>query len=202
VLVAMLGTWDAGPGGAFELPGGAQWTDNIHNGGFVTPDTTGGIIPHPSPPATYVNMYNLTPDTPARYQADGSPGRDFNSQRFFAGWGIQPAALDGIPVFALGTTDLTPGSSLYYNDDDWLWEEYPGYGFDNTLLATFWVTKDTTLNPGQILFTGLGAMCSPEGGSAYSGFNLTVQIVPEPSTVALLGCGLFGLLANAWRKRK
>jgi len=27
-------------------------------------------------------------------------------------------------------------------------------------------------------------------------------VVPEPSTIALLASGLFGLLAYAWRKRK
>jgi hypothetical protein len=29
-----------------------------------------------------------------------------------------------------------------------------------------------------------------------------VKVIPEPSTLALLGCSLFGLLAYAWRKRK
>ncbi len=32
--------------------------------------------------------------------------------------------------------------------------------------------------------------------------NLTVSKVPEPSSLALLGCALAGLLAYAWRKRK
>jgi len=38
----------------------------------------------------------------------------------------------------------------------------------------------------------------------YNGIGDSVNVsrVPEPSTLALLGCGLFGLLAYAWRKRK
>lgn len=32
--------------------------------------------------------------------------------------------------------------------------------------------------------------------------NLVCRTIPEPSTLALLGCGLVGLLAYAWRKRK
>jgi len=40
-------------------------------------------------------------------------------------------------------------------------------------------------------FCGLGATATP-----------IVFASPEPGTFALLGCGLFGLLAYAWRKRK
>lgn len=41
-------------------------------------------------------------------------------------------------------------------------------------------------------------------GTTFTGDGniVTIVPVPEPSTIALLGCGLFGLLAYAWRKRK
>jgi hypothetical protein len=76
--------------------------------------------------------------------------------------------------------------------------------YPENLLGQFYVTKGTTaityggVNNGmdtKISYSGNGSVAAVEIGS----FSIRV---PEPTSVALLGCGLFGLLAYAWRKRK
>jgi hypothetical protein len=101
----------------------------------------------------------------------------------------------------------------YSNGGDATSEIYPGgsenaatndNGFPASLLGEFLVTKSTT----AVTFTGLGGVASNGFGYDYNGGTMEMTAfscpltVPEPSTIALLGCGLFGLLAYAWRKRK
>jgi hypothetical protein len=90
--------------------------------------------------------------------------------------------LDTQPYYALGPTD--------YTDD----------GFDNTLLGVFYVTKATQWLPDDTVCSGTCSFAHAASGSAIG--QLSVVIIPEPSTLVLLASGLFGLLAYAWRKRK
>jgi hypothetical protein len=99
-------------------------------------------------------------------------------------------------AFFLGPVDLSPGGTP--GDPS----AGDGTGFDNTLFAKIWVPHAAPDLTGVTLFTGVGGYALPHGGSAMASIPTTVNVVPEPTTLALLGCGLFGLLAYAWRKRK
>jgi len=196
VVVQMTGTWTA-TGGAFSLPGNSTtWYNNVSNNSDAQ---------NRAAPQTMLNFSRWSYyDTPAR--TSSSPG--FSS--FFVGYYTTIADGSGIPGFALSSVDRTPGPGPDPNPWwDWQggddggggWVDHQGYGFDNTLLGKFYVSKSTQWTTGQAIFSGNASFTLPVGGSGDT-IPITVQIVPEPSTLALLCCGLLALFAHAWRKRQ
>ena len=76
-----------------------------------------------------------------------------------------------------------------------------GDGWASNFLGEFVVTKgttDITFASNPTYSDGFGYY--PTADVLSTSFD--AHLIPEPSTIALLGCGLFGLLAYAWRKRK
>jgi hypothetical protein len=191
------GTWTLPTGGALSLLGtSTNWYTKTVNDSDAQ-DTAA--------PQTWVNFSTQISADP-HTRATGS-GTLWNA--FTQSWSATGAALG---AYFVGPVDLTPGENTSGEAD--------GTGFDNTLLATLYITHATPSLTGLTIFNGVGNYALPRGltgltifngvgnyalprgGSPVTGRATSVVVVPEPSTIALLGCGLFGLLAYAWRKRK
>ena len=71
-----------------------------------------------------------------------------------------------------------------------------GNGYPTNLLAEFFITPG-----GNVSFAGqLGTTYA--GGAGVPNVTFSTNVVPEPGTLSLLGCGMFALAALARKKRK
>jgi hypothetical protein len=180
-LTGLKGTYTLPTGGSFFLSSASNWyTKNVNDADFQ--DTAG-----PTAGTSWIDFSTQVAADP--HTRTGGSGNLWNS--FTQSMSATGANLG---AFFLGPVDLTPGGTDPSVGD--------GTGFDNTLFAKIWVNHACPDLNGATIFSGVGNFAWPQGGHAMPGISATVKVVPEPTTLALLGCGLFGLLAYAWRKRK
>lgn len=94
-------------------------------------------------------------------------------------------------------------------DDSDPWWSRVGVSSDFSSFAGSWFTTSDRLSPGEVLavmYVSKGGHVSYDGKWGMQGITPSPEggfsTIPEPSTLMLLACGLIGLLAYAWRRRK
>ncbi|MGB7736398.1 MAG: PEP-CTERM sorting domain-containing protein [Thermoguttaceae bacterium] len=172
---AMGGTW-AAVGGTMKVYAGAATTTTFKKDTLLV-NTVGGTV------YSGINLDNYV----GTFTRDGGVTNQ-SSTLYADAWYCSGGD---------ATSEIYPGGSANAATND--------NGFPASLIGEFLVTKSTT----AVTFTGLGGAMDNGFSYDYGGgtveptaFSCPLTVVPEPSTIALLGCGLFGLLAYAWRKRK
>ena len=116
-----------------------------------------------------------------------TPGYTYDARLYYRAWAVGDPRDCMVGFDEDGTDPL--GSSQEVQEDAGTTASYVNYRYKAT-------------SSGELVISLTPSSADTRYGWHYYGLSNEVVAVPEPGGLALLACGLFGLLAYAWRKRK
>lgn len=204
----VVGTWTA-LGGSLYLPasrGNPTLSETVNGAGGYTSTNTNGTPPQIAGAGNAAfSEINFDTIGPAPSLGAAAAAVQPSSNSWYAATNLTGGWYTTFQNLILSNPDPTPGGTWGLTGAGGV---PTGSGFNNTLIAAFYVSPSTT---GMEFYTTDG---NAFGNSNYGQFQFNygggrtdyVQVMPvptpEPATLVLLGTALVGLLAYAWRKRR